>query len=107
VEKKTRGQRGRSKATIDLIATCREIIEQVQPITVRGVCYRLFVDGHIESMEVGNTQKISRLLTEAREDGSIPWEWIVDESRSIERQPHWRDLAGFASAIEKAYRRDF
>jgi hypothetical protein len=104
---KRRGQRGRSKATIDLIATCREIIEQVQPITVRGVCYRLFVAGLIDSMEVRNTQKISRLLVEAREQGWIPWEWIVDDSRHTEREPHWLDLQQYARAIERSYRRDF
>jgi hypothetical protein len=102
-----RGQRGRAKATLDLIATCREIIEPVQPITVRGVCYRLFVAGYIDSMAVKNTQKISRLLVYAREQGFIPWEWIVDESRAMEREPHWRDLAGYAEIIEKSYRRDF
>ena len=107
VVKKTRGQRGRAKATVDLIATSIKIIEPVQPITVRGVCYRLFVDGHIDSMEVGNTQKISKLLKYMREQDIIPWEWIVDESRAIERQPHWKDLAGYAKVIENAYRRDF
>lgn len=105
--KKTRGQRGRAKATLDLIDTCIEIIKGVQPITVRGVCYKLFVGGHIDSMAVKNTQKISRLLTQAREEGLIPWEWIVDESRQMERQPHWKDLEGFGKSIEKSYRRDF
>ncbi len=104
---KRRGQRGRSKATIDLIATCREIIEQVQPISVRGVCYRLLVAGLIDSMAVKNTQKISRLLVQAREEGVIPWEWIVDETRSTEREPHWLDLKQYAGAISRSYRRDF
>ena len=104
---RTRGQRGRSKATLDLIATCSEIIEQVQPITVRGVCYRLFVAGHIDSMATKNTQKISRLLTQAREEGLISWDWIVDDSRRIERSPHWLDLKTYAKAIERSYRRDF
>jgi len=102
-----RGQRGRSKATLDLIATCSEIIEQVQPITVRGVCYRLFVAGHIDSMATKNTQKISRLLVQAREQGLIPWEWIVDDSRHTERDPHWMDLKAYAKAVEHSYRRDF
>ena len=47
---RSRGQRGRAKGTLDLIDTCKEIIEQVHPITVRGVCYRLFVAGLIDSM---------------------------------------------------------
>ena len=88
-----RGQRGRSKATLDLIATCSEIIEQVQPITVRGVCYKLFVAGHIDSMAVKNTQKISRMLVQAREEGLIPWEWIVDDSRRMEGDGGFRGRA--------------
>src|SRR4030095_5573870 len=84
-----RGQRGRAKATVDLIATSIKIIEQVQPVSVRGVCYKLFVAGHIDSMAVKNTHKISRLLVQAREEGSIPWEWIVDDWRHTERAPHW------------------
>jgi hypothetical protein len=99
--------RGRSKATIDLLKACQEIIEEVQPITVRGVCYRLFVAGLIDSMAIKNTQKISRLLTWAREEGEIPWEWIADESRSMESSPHWRDLESYANSIESSYRRDF
>jgi hypothetical protein len=105
--KRIRGQRGRAKATLDLIATCIEIIAQVQPITVRGVCYRLFVAGLIDSMAVNNTQKISRLLVQAREAGLIPWEWIVDDSRRTEREPHWLDLEQYASVIQRSYRRDF
>src|SRR5215510_4609030 len=98
------GYRGRSKATLELLEACKKIIEEVQPITVRGVCYRLFVAGLIDSMAKTNTQKISRLLVGAREKGVIPWEWIVDESRQMERQPHWKDMEGFGKSIEKSYR---
>src|SRR5215831_2708977 len=104
---RTRGQRGRSKATLDLIATSIKIIEQVQPITVRGVCYRLFVAGHIDSMAVKNTQKISRLLTQAREEGLIPWDWIVDESRRMEGWAQYSGLKEFAQHISGLYTRNF
>jgi len=76
-----RGERGRSHATLDLIETCIKIIEPCQPITVRGVCYKLFVAGLIDSMTTKNTQKVSRMLRDGREEGRIPWDWIVDESR--------------------------
>jgi hypothetical protein len=105
--KKTRGQRGRSKATLDLIQTCLEIIEERQPISVRGVCYALFVGEQIESMAKENTQKISRILTEMREEGILPWEWIVDDSRSIEGDGGFKDLKQYAKVVEKSYRRDF
>jgi len=99
--------RGRSKATLDLLQACKKIIELVQPIGIRGMCYRLFVANLIESMATKNTKKISRLLTLAREDGLIPWEWIVDESRQIEREPHWTNLEDYGEAVALSYRRDF
>jgi hypothetical protein len=99
--------RGRSKATLELLEACREIIEQTQPITVRGVCYRLFVAKLIDSMAKANTQKISRLLVWAREEGLVPWESIVDESRQMERASQWKDLESYGRVIEASYRRDF
>ena len=99
--------RGKSKATIELLEACQGLIETVQPITVRGVCYRLFVEKYIDSMAVKNTQKISRLLVQAREEGLIPWEWIVDESRAMERAPHWRDLESYGEVVARSFRRDF
>ena len=35
--------------------------------------------------------RVYRLLKLAREQGDIPWEWIVDETRSIERTATWAD----------------
>jgi hypothetical protein len=102
-----RGERGRSRTTLDLIDTCIKIIEPCQPITVRGVAYKLFVAGIIDSMAVKNTQKVSRILKDAREEGLIPWEWIVDDSRELERQPSWANLEEYARVVELSYRRDF
>jgi hypothetical protein len=99
--------RGRSKATLELLEACKKIVEAVQPITVRGVCYRLFVAGLIDSMATKNTQKISRLLVLAREEELIPWEWIVDEHRQMEGDGGFRDLEEYGQAIERSYRRDF
>jgi hypothetical protein len=58
-------------------------------------------------MEVRNTQKISRLLTQAREEGLIPWEWIVDDSRRMEGDTRFKDLREYATNIAAWYRRDF
>ena len=105
--KRKRGERGRAQATLDLIETSRKISELCQPITVRGVCYKLFVAGKIDSMALKNTQKISRKLTQAREEGIIPWEWIVDESRQLEGIPAYSNLAEYGEMVARRYRRDF
>ena len=58
-------------------------------------------------MSVNEMQKVYRLLRIAREQGAIPWEWIVDETRELERVPTWSDSAEYARVVAKSYRRDF
>ena len=66
-----------------------DIVEERAPITVRGVCYALFVRKLIPSMEVGQTQRISRITTEMREERALDWRKIVDGSRGVKRARTW------------------
>ena len=81
----TKKGRGMAERSLDLIRVMRDIIEPLQPITGRGVGYQLFVRKLTESMARGEMAKVYRLLLIARERGIIPWEWIVDETRELER----------------------
>jgi hypothetical protein len=99
--------RGRSQHSIDLIAAMYAAAEKAQPITGRGIGYKLFTTGLTPSMSKNDMQSVYRLLKEAREGGIIPWPWIVDESREIERIPSWDDPADYVATVNKAYRRDF
>jgi hypothetical protein len=83
------------------------ITEAAQPITGRGVGYKLFTARLIPSMARSEMQKVYRLLKEAREEGTIPWEWIVDESRGLERRASWDDPEEYARATIRDYRRDY
>ena len=76
--------RGRAKASLDLIDAMHSAAEAAQPITGRGIGYKLFAAGLIPSMARSEMAKVYRLLKEAREEGIIPWEWIVDETRERE-----------------------
>ena len=58
-------------------------------------------------MGTNSTKKVSRLLTDMREDGIIPWEWIVDDSRSLDREPGFANLEEYGEAIARSFRRDF
>jgi len=99
--------RGRARKTIELIAAIYAILEEIQPASVRAVCYRLFVAGLLPSMAKDHTDKISRLLVGAREDGTVPWQWVVDETRAVERINAWRDLAEFGDTVEHSYRKSY
>ena len=76
-----------ARESLDLIETMYEIAKAAQPITGRGIGYKLFTRGMIPSMATREMQRVYRLLKEARERGFIPWGWIVDETRSVERTP--------------------
>ena len=85
---------------------CR-ICEIAQPITGRGVGYKLFTAGLIKSMSRSEMQRVYRLLKEAREQNIIPWDWIVDESRALERRASWSDPESFSQSVIRQYRRDY
>jgi hypothetical protein len=99
--------RGQSKKSIELIEAMRSIAEAAQPITGRGVGYKLFTAGLIPSMGRADMQRVYRLLKEAREQDIIPWEWIVDESRELERVSSWDDPEQYTRCVINSYRRDY
>jgi hypothetical protein len=99
--------RGRSRRSLDLIDAMYRAAEAAQPITGRGIGYKLFTLGLIPDMSRKSMQGVYRLLREAREQGDIPWEWIVDETRELEKCSSWSDPDAFVRVVSRAYRRDF
>jgi hypothetical protein len=99
--------RGLGKASLALIEAMVPIIEAAQPITGRGVGYKLFIAGLILAMSTGDMQRVYRLLKEARERGIIPWSWIVDETRALERVAAWDNPQQYADATIRDYRRNY
>lgn len=102
-----RTRRGKARKTLALIEAAYDIFEEIRPATVRAGCYRLFVAGHIESMSKNNTNAVSTQLVWAREQGIIPWDWIVDETREAERIQTWDNPDQIINAAVCGYRRDY
>jgi hypothetical protein len=105
--RKKPGARGLGLKSLALIRAMVEIVEAAQPITGRGVGYKLFVKKLIPSMKTGDMQRVYRLLKEARERGMIPWDWIVDESRQLEKTASWDNPDEFARNMINSYRREY
>jgi hypothetical protein len=105
-ETRSKKVRGMARKSLELIEAMHAAAKAAHPITGRGIGYKLFTTGLIPSMEQANMQRVYRLLKEARERGMIPWEWIVDETRELERRPSWADPADFVRTARRAYRRD-
>ena len=106
-ETRSKKGRGMARRSLDLIEAMYAAAEAAHPITGRGIGYKLFTAGLIPSMARSEMQRVYRLLKEAREQGHIPWEWIVDETRTIERVSTWADPAAYARCVARSYRRDF
>lgn len=96
----------KSQRSLDLIQAAHDVLQEIQPASIRAVCYRLFTTGVIDSMSKAETNRVSTQLTWAREQELIPWEWVVDETREAERVPAWKDPAAYVRVVQRAYRRD-
>ncbi len=96
-----------SKKSIDIITAALVILEEIQPATVRAVCYRLFVQKLIPDMSKASTDKVSKLLVRVRENGLLNWDWIVDEGRAAERIASWDDPEEIITAVVDQYRKDY
>src|SRR3984893_2696997 len=99
--------RGMAQKTLDLIEHSRRILTEIKPTTVRGVAYQLFTRGLIENMGRKCVANVSRMIVIAREKGIIPWEWIVDDTRSGRGFPKWNGLEDFGELVVSQYRKDF
>jgi hypothetical protein len=98
-------RRGTSARSLALIDASIRILEEIQPASIRAVCYRLFTMGLITSM-AKSENRVSTQLTWARETGAISWAWIVDETRAPERVNAWENPAAFIETVQRSYRRD-
>ena len=98
--------RGLTRPTLDLIDAAATILADIQPATVRGVCYQFFNRKLIPDMSKNSTAKVSRILVMARERGLIPWGWIVDETRPVELVSSWDDPDNYLDCVIAGYRKD-
>lgn len=99
--------RGKSHKSLALVTAAIDILAEIQPATVRAVCYRLFIRKLIPSMAKANTDKVSKQLVWAREIGRLPWHWVVDETREAERISSWNSPEEIISSAVRQYRKDY
>ena len=100
-------KRGLGKKSLALVDAMVEIVAAAQPITGRGVGYKLFVKKLIPSMKKNAMQRVYRLLRDAREQDLLPWDWIVDESRQLEKTASWNNPDDYTRTMINAYRREY
>jgi hypothetical protein len=67
IETRSKKVRGMTRRSLDLIEAMYASAEAAQPITGRGIGYKLFVARLIAAMTKPEMQRVYRLLKEARE----------------------------------------
>jgi hypothetical protein len=96
----------RTKADINAIRTAiRDVIEDDPPMTVRQVFYQLVARGVIEKTEEQYQGTVIRLMTEMRLDGSLPYSWVVDESRRVRITETYDSIQDALEQTAQFYRR--
>jgi hypothetical protein len=97
----------RTKATIAGIRTdIIDILTEDNQQTVRQVFYALTVRGKIVKDEAEYHRTVVRLLGELREAGTIPFEWIADNTRWQRKPTTFVGLEACLDNTSKFYRRD-
>jgi len=104
---KAKKGRGRSAKNLEIIKAAVRILEEIQPASVRAVCYRLFIEKLIPNMSKNSTGAVGKQLVYARESGQLPWGWIVDETREAETISSWSNPESVISAAVNQYRKDY
>jgi hypothetical protein len=63
---------------------------------------------HKESGFLNNGAKPNSFDSEEKlKPPHVPWEWIVDETRELEKSPTWDDPEAYIRVVSRSYRRDF
>ncbi len=99
--------RGKADKTMVIEQAIVDIVAERHPITVRGVCYALFTRGLIESMATKETGKVSRIMTEMRENNTLDWTLVVDGSRAVDRVSTWNNPSQIIRSAVRGYRRNY
>jgi hypothetical protein len=94
------------KRTTELINAASVILEIQQPMTIRQLFYRLVSQGLIPN-DRKHYQLVSRIMTKARDDGRIPFEYITDRSRPEYKPNVFEDAAEYADVVRRSYRKDY
>lgn len=98
--------RGKSAATIELGRAARAVLAGSEwAMTLRQLYYALISAGALPKSEAAYGQ-LKRAMRDLREDGTVPWEWLVDHTRAVFQPRTFDGVEGLLTDTAKLYRRD-
>ena len=98
--------RGKAASTVALERAASDVLAaSPYAMTLRQLYYALISAGALPKVEAAYG-RLKRVMRELREDGTVPWEWLVDHTRSVFQARTWDGLAGLLADSARLYRRD-
>jgi hypothetical protein len=102
--------KSKSDGRIADIATCRsgllEILEEMQPMTVRQLFYQGVVRGLFYKSELGYNRVWADSKT-MRLSGEVPYDWLEDNTRSVSRPRTYTSPSAALESTARRYRKSF
>ena len=97
------------KATLDQIATANAIIDEYAAqgfdLTLRQLYYQMVARGHIENSE-RSYKNFGNVIDDGRLAGLIDWDRIVDRTRNLRGNGHFRDPAHIMTTAASSFQID-
>ncbi|MBI3461847.1 MAG: hypothetical protein HY000_02140 [Planctomycetes bacterium] len=94
-------------STQTMIDRAIELLKDDHPWTLRGLHYQFVNHWPDDYPNVrGSYQKLSRAMMIAREQGWLPWNWLVDNVRQTLKLSSWSGLEDYAEAVRDCYRKN-
>ena len=98
--------RGKAASTIALGEAAYDILaESDRAMTLRQLYYALVSTAAIPKTEAAYG-KLKRVMRDLREDGTVPWSWLVDHTRGVFAARTWDGIEDLLRDTAKLYRRD-
>ena len=95
--------------TLDRINTAIGIIEEYQAqgfdLTLRQLYYQMVARGYIENSS-NSYSNFGNNIDDARMSGLIDWDSIVDRTRNLQSNPHWRNPESIMHSVLDNYQID-
>jgi len=98
--------RGKAAATIMLGRAAVDVLQETgRPMTLRQLYYALVSVDAVPKTDAAY-HKLGRVMCDLREDGTVPWDWLVDHVRAVIAARTWEGIEGLLTDTARLYRRD-
>ncbi|MBX3197261.1 MAG: hypothetical protein KF850_34430 [Labilithrix sp.] len=99
-------RRGPRRATTALMGHVLDVLDAFPvKMSTRQLYYQLVSRGAVENTP-RSYERVQRLLVQMRRDGDVPYERIVDRTRTKHQRPGWDGVADIMQTVQTQYRRD-